>query len=178
MQPSSPRTVRSNRTQRSSTTPTTPSRASHALSNFSSHSPASPAPSTAGHGLPAQTGPARFPTTLVRLPHAMSTSGLYTQTSWTLPPFDTPTAMLFTAIAMELDSDDPSPSSAPHVGLYWAKGSERIAFFDYIVTMIHKLVSIATLRLFVRFRLKCNLNTVHSARRSNRQHHHLPSDLF
>ncbi|KAG8965327.1 hypothetical protein FRC00_005355 [Tulasnella sp. 408] len=47
--------------------------------------------------------------------------------------------MLFTAIAMELDSDDPSPSSAPHVGLYWAKAPERLAFFDYIVTIIHKL---------------------------------------
>lgn len=49
--------------------------------------------------------------------------------------------MLLTAIAMELDGADPSPVSAPHVGLYWAKNTERTKFFDYVATIIHKLVS-------------------------------------
>ncbi|KAG8932302.1 hypothetical protein FRC01_014615 [Tulasnella sp. 417] len=47
--------------------------------------------------------------------------------------------MLLTAIAMMLDEDDPSPASAPHVGLYWGKNEERTAFFDHIVTIIKKL---------------------------------------
>ncbi|KAG8905289.1 hypothetical protein FRC00_013370 [Tulasnella sp. 408] len=47
--------------------------------------------------------------------------------------------MLLTAIAMVLDEADPSPASAPHVGLYWAKNTERTRFFDYVATIIQKL---------------------------------------
>ncbi|KAG8927116.1 hypothetical protein FRC01_008001 [Tulasnella sp. 417] len=47
--------------------------------------------------------------------------------------------MVLTAIAMVLDEVDPSPTSEPHVGLYWEKSAERIKIFDHVATIIQKL---------------------------------------
>ncbi|KAG8931498.1 hypothetical protein FRC01_001223 [Tulasnella sp. 417] len=47
--------------------------------------------------------------------------------------------MLLTAIAMALNEENPSPASAPHVGLYWGKITKRTKFFGRVVTIINKL---------------------------------------
>ncbi|KIO19227.1 hypothetical protein M407DRAFT_31118 [Tulasnella calospora MUT 4182] len=121
--------------------PTTPSRASQSASAFSpyagSTSPLTSRSSRTPHN--DTPGPVRFSTMLVRLPLVMNTSGMLTQTTWSLPPLDASVAMLLTAIAMEVDDDSPSPVSAPHVGLYWGRSPDRIKFFDYLVTIINKL---------------------------------------
>ncbi|KAG8922429.1 hypothetical protein FRC01_014054 [Tulasnella sp. 417] len=134
MQPASPHSSRGFRAIGTSATPTTPSRALRSTPMHSQRSPfVSPSIPTT------HAGPALFPLTLVRQSQASNSNGLFTQAPWSLPPLDAPSAMLLTAIAMALDENDPSPASAPHVGLYWGKSTERTKFFDHVVTIIRKL---------------------------------------
>lgn len=79
---------------------------------------------------------------LVQKALTINTNGMLTQTPWALPALDVSTAMLLTAVAMEVDGNvDPSTNSGPHTGLYWHNSTQRIQFFDYVVTIINKLVS-------------------------------------
>ncbi|KAG9022300.1 hypothetical protein FS837_006466 [Tulasnella sp. UAMH 9824] len=141
MKPASPHNGRGFRTGRPSSTPTTPSRAFQLAANQTQRpSLASPSASTiSGRHIQPNTGPAHFPTTLVQHPLVSNAQGHITQSPWSLPPLNASSAMLLTAIAMVLDETDPSPASAPHVGLYWAKNTERTKFFDYVATIIQKL---------------------------------------
>lgn len=143
MQSPSPHNGRGFRANRTSTTPTTPSRTFQSTPNSTQRSSlVSPSASTVSGRHPQPNGgPARFPTTLIQHPPVSTTQGHVTQSAWSLPPLNAASAMLLTAIAMVLDEPDPSPASAPHVGLYWAKNTERTKFFDYVATIIHKLVS-------------------------------------
>ncbi|KAG9041727.1 hypothetical protein FS837_011832 [Tulasnella sp. UAMH 9824] len=137
MQSPSPQNGRGFRVNRTSTIPKTPSRTFQSTQQSPLVSPS--ASTVSGRHLQPNGGPTRFPTTLIQHPPVSTTQGHITQSAWSLPPLNAASAMLLTAIAMVLDEPDPSPSSAPHVGLYWAKNTERTKFFDYVGTIIHKL---------------------------------------
>lgn len=144
MQSASPHNSRGLRTNRPSSTPTTPSRAFQSAANQTQRPSlvSLSASATSPRHSQSNTGPTRFPTTLVQRPLVSNAQGHMTQSPWSLPPLNASSAMLLTAIAMVLDETDPSPASAPHVGLYWAKNTERMKFFDYVATIIQKLVSL------------------------------------